>query len=80
MRVFPNPTSCVVQVEFEYEGDMPVKVYSPEGRLEREFSVRFAGNQGFVNLEGLANGLHIIVGFKGDKERLFEQKVVVQAN
>ena len=79
LRVFPNPTSCVVQVEFEYEGDMPVKVYSPEGRLEREFSVRFAGNQGFVNLDGLANGLHIIVGFRGDKERLFEQKVVVQA-
>ena len=59
---------------------MPVKVYSPDGRLERELSVRFAGNRGFLNLDGLANGLHIIVGFKGEKDRFFEQKVVVQAN
>ena len=80
LKVFPNPASCVVQVEFEYEGEMPVKIYSADGRLERALSVRFANKQGFVNLDGLANGLHVIVGFKGEKDRFFEQKVVVQAN
>ncbi|MCO6491559.1 MAG: hypothetical protein J5I98_24295 [Phaeodactylibacter sp.] len=79
LNVFPNPTSCAVQIDFEYEGVMPVKVYSLDGRLERELSVRFANSQGFVNLAGLANGLHVIVGFNGEKERFFERKVVVQA-
>ena len=79
-KVFPNPTSCAVQIELAYEGEMPVKIYSADGRLERALSVRFANKQGFVNLDGLANGLHVIVGFKGEKDRFFEQKVVVQAN
>ncbi len=79
LKVFPNPTSCAVQIELEYEGEMPVKAFSADGRLEREFTVRFTNNQGFLNLAGLANGLHIIVGFRGEKERIFERKVVVQA-
>jgi len=77
-KVFPNPTTCAVQVEYVFEGEMPVKIYSADGRLERSFSARFTDNQTFLNLDGLANGLHFIVGYNEEKGRAFERKIILQ--
>ena len=79
-HLFPNPTNCVVQIEFAFEGEMPVKIFGTDGRLEQSLVARFADNQAFIDLGGLANGLHLIVGYKSGKERFFEEKVILQGN
>lgn len=75
-RVFPNPTNCAVQLEFDYEGDLAVRVIAMDGRMVRSSTLTFRNNQSFINLNGLNDGIYTIVGFESKKKRVFEAKVL----
>ncbi|MEZ4954680.1 MAG: T9SS type A sorting domain-containing protein [Saprospiraceae bacterium] len=77
INIFPNPTSCAVQINFDFEGEMPIKVYSSDGREVLTLLVNFSQNQTFINLEGLPKGAYLIVGLKGKKERFFAKKIML---
>ena len=78
VKVFPNPTSCMVQVTLDYEGELPVKVVAMDGRVMRSTTMTFHDQKGFVNLTGLSNGIYTIVGYEAPKQRTFKAKVMVQ--
>ena len=76
--VFPNPTSCAVQLEVDLEGRLPIQVVAGDGRVVLSRELEFVDNLALLDLGGLPNGVYIVVGYKGPKERLFSEKVVVQ--
>ncbi|MCB9301112.1 MAG: hypothetical protein H6566_10725 [Lewinellaceae bacterium] len=76
-NIFPNPTNCAAQVEYDFEGIMPVKVFSSDGRLVLTLNLEFIDKQAFINTSGLSNGIYNIVGFDGKKNRFFEGKLAV---
>lgn len=77
INIFPNPTNCAMQINFDFEGEIPVKVYSSDGREVLSLIVNFSNQQAFVNLDGLSKGMYLIVGWKGKKERFFEKKIML---
>ncbi len=80
-NIFPNPTNCVAQVEFDFEGEMPVRVFASDGRMVQSMSLEFIENRAFVDLSGLVSGVYAIVGFAGEKgKNVFEGKVVVDGS
>ncbi len=79
-RVFPNPATCSIQIDLDFEGTIPVKVFASDGRLAISRELEFMNKSAFMDLSSLPNGLYTIVGFAGQKDRIFENKVVVQGN
>ncbi|MEK7254127.1 MAG: vanadium-dependent haloperoxidase, partial [Bacteroidota bacterium] len=44
-HIYPNPTTCAVQVELDFEGIIPVKIYASDGRLVRSEELEFVDKQ-----------------------------------
>jgi|APTNR8051073442_1049403.scaffolds.fasta_scaffold01524_9 hypothetical protein len=76
-HIYPNPTTSVVQIDLEFEGKIPVKVFSADGRLVMSLELEFINKVAFVDLGTLTNGLYLIVGFAEKKGRIFEEKVLL---
>ncbi len=74
--IFPNPAQCMVNIEYDFEGEMPIQVFRNDGKLIRTTTVSFENDQAYLNLGDLDGGVYILVGFSGN-ERLFTEKVVV---
>lgn len=75
-QIFPNPTTCVVQLEMEYNGIMPVEVYAVDGRLVMSRNLVFAGNQALLDMDALGSGIYTVVGKDGNGGKVFSEKVV----
>jgi hypothetical protein len=75
-NVFPNPTTCVTQIEMDYEGVLPVQVFSMEGRLMLTNNLAFIGNQAILDLSTLPSGMYVIIGTDENGNRLFNEKIV----
>lgn len=75
-RIFPNPTRNVVQLEMDYEGAMPVKVYAADGRLVLDTELFFSGKQALLDLRDAGSGVYTIVAKDVQGNRLFEEQVV----
>ena len=76
-KVFPNPSSCGVQINFEFEGPMMLQLYQSNGQLLRSFELVFTGNTAYVDLDDLNPGIYILVGGDREEEALFQEKVVM---
>ncbi len=77
MGIYPNPASCGVQLTFEVEGQIPIRIYASDGRLVCTHELTFTDKTAYLNLCELSSGLYTIVGFEGKKNRVFEGKVMV---
>lgn len=75
-NLFPNPTSCVVQIEYPMEGKMPVRVYHADGRLGISTEIEFVGGMSILDLSGLAAGLYKVVGEAENGDRKFVKNVL----
>jgi hypothetical protein len=75
-RIFPNPTMSVVQLEMDFDGAMPIKVYAADGRLVADQTLQFVGNQALLDLRALGAGVYTVVGLDAQGKRRFEEKVV----
>lgn len=75
-RIFPNPTECVVQVEYDIDGNLPVRVYHSDGRLALSTELAFTGGQTILDLSALAAGVYIVVGLDENGDRRFSERVV----
>ena len=76
LLVYPNPSTCVVNIDYEYEGAVTVQVFQMDGKMVSEAVVDFYNNRAVVNLCSTANGMYILRGADGDKV-LFSEKVVL---
>jgi hypothetical protein len=76
--IYPNPTaSCIVNVDFQYEGTMPIQIYQMDGRLVKETEVVFDENHAFLNLGDTASGVYFVKGFDANGNLIFTEKVVL---
>ncbi len=75
-HAFPNPTNSVVQLELDFEGELPVQVVAADGKIVRSSILNFNNNSAFINLTGLSDGVYTIVGYEGEKDRKFKVKIV----
>ncbi|MEI6412186.1 MAG: DUF6851 domain-containing protein [Bacteroidota bacterium] len=74
-NIFPNPSSSAVQIEADYEGNMPVRVYFMDGRLAVSTDLFFTEGRAVLDLTGLSAGMYVVVGLDGEGHRRFEEKV-----
>lgn len=74
-NIFPNPTTCVVQIEADYEGIMPMKIYQGDGRLVLSSDIQFVEGKALLDLTGLSTGVYVVVGMDTEGNRLFQEKV-----
>ncbi len=74
-RIFPNPTTCVAQIEADYEGQVSVEVYMADGRLAMTTELIFADNIAMLDLRNLSVGIYVVLGRNGAGERVFRERV-----
>ncbi len=75
-NLFPNPSTCAVQIEYEIDGSMPVRVYDISGRLALRTDLAFAERRAILNLETLAPGVYVVIGLDDKGAKRFQTKVV----
>jgi len=75
-NVFPNPTTCALQIEYDLEGIMNLEVYNLNGRLLQSFSLDFSDKRVALDLGDFPSGVYLVVGSDAAGNRLFEEKVV----
>ena len=75
-NIFPNPTTCVAQIELDYEGNLPVQIHAADGRMMVSTNLEVVGNQAIINLSSLPAGLYVVSGTDENGNRLFVEKVV----
>lgn len=75
-NIFPNPTTCVVQVEAEYEGDMSVQIFQSDGRLALTAGLNFLDKMSLLDLTDLSAGVYIAIGTDRQGNRVFQEKIV----
>lgn len=75
-NLFPNPTTCVVQIEAEYEGDMSIQVFQADGRLAMVKDLNFVENTALLDLTDLGAGVYMVVGKDAKGEKRFQEKVL----
>ena len=76
LKIFPNPTDCTIQIEFNFPGVVDTKVYQSDGRLVLSRALDFSNQRALLNLGEIPTGIYFIAGFDAEGERLFEQKVL----
>ncbi|MFK7905854.1 MAG: T9SS type A sorting domain-containing protein, partial [Chitinophagales bacterium] len=75
-NIFPNPTTCALQIEYDLEGVMNLEVYNLNGRLLQSFNLDFSDKRVALNLGDFPSGVYLVVGSDAAGTRLFEEKVV----
>ena len=75
--VYPNPSSCVVNIDYEYDGEILVQIYQIDGKFVTEKVAVFNNNRAFVDLCEAANGTYILKGFDENGDVLFTEKIVL---
>lgn len=74
--LFPNPTTCVVQIELPFEGKLPLKVYHSDGRLALDSKLDFIGKQALLDLTTLSSGVYFVIVTDEAGKRVIEERVV----
>ncbi len=74
--LFPNPTACALQIDFEYVGAFTLEVFTLGGQLIKSYQMENFNTKASVNLLDMDTGVYIVVGKDGEGELLFEEKVV----
>lgn len=75
-RVFPNPTTSVVQIEMPFDGKMPVEIFAMDGRLVLTTTISFTGNQALLDMSGLGKGVYKVTGKNAAGDKVLEEKVL----
>ncbi len=76
LKLFPNPTNCLVNIEYDFDGEMEVDIFQIDGRLVRKETVTFIDQLAILNVGELPFGVYVIVGKDANGERIFEEKVI----
>ncbi len=74
-NIFPNPTTCMVQIEADYEGTLLVQVFGADGRLAVTADLDFQDKTTLLDLTNLSVGVYIVVGMDGAGQRIFQEKI-----
>ena len=77
LTIFPNPSSCVVNINYEYEGETLIQIYQIDGKLVTEKTVVFDNNRAVVDLCDTANGTYVLKGSDGNDKVLFTEKIIL---
>lgn len=77
LNIYPNPANCLMQVEYVWEGKMPVDVYTRDGRFVKSMDLDFSNNRTLLDVMDLTAGVYVVVGRYGKEgKKVFEEKVV----
>lgn len=74
--MFPNPTDCVVQIELDYKGRMPVRIFQTDGRLMATTELEFVENRALLDVRALGTGVYLVVGEDENGKRRFWEKLI----
>ncbi len=70
-RIFPNPVTGSLIVRFETEMDqLPMQIYSIDGRLMRTEIVDFSFNEGRLRVDDLAQGHYLLRMFNTENQQI----------
>jgi hypothetical protein len=75
-NIFPNPTTCVAQIEAEYERALVVQVFGADARLVLTTDINFLDKTALLDLAGLSAGIYLVVGTDGNSRRILQEKIV----
>ena len=76
-KVYPNPASCLVNIDYDFEGAVEAEVFQSDGQMVSQVTLNFFNKQALLTLEKLPFGVYIIVGRDQDGKRLFEEKIII---
>lgn len=78
INIYPNPTDCLITIEYEHDGPLSVQVFQIDGKLMLDNSVFFSDNKGHMDLNGLSQGIHVIVLRDNEESIVHQDKVVLK--
>ncbi|MEZ4883924.1 MAG: T9SS type A sorting domain-containing protein [Chitinophagales bacterium] len=75
-HIFPNPTACALQIEYDLTKMKTIEVYHIDGRLLKSIELTNSDNRVSVDLGDLLAGVYVVVAKDASGNRLIEEKVV----
>lgn len=75
--LYPNPAGCLVNIDYNYEGNMAIQIYNIDGKFIQNKTVTFNDNRAHLNLGHLTKGTYIVKGFNENGILIFTEKVLV---
>lgn len=75
-KIFPNPTDCVVEINYDFDGSMPIRVFAADGRLALRTELTFFDGQAILDLSNVPGGVYLVEALDENKERRFVEKVL----
>jgi len=76
-KIFPNPTSCGITIQFEQDGMLEAQLFQADGKLVLTTHLNFDNNEAYLNIEQLTGGIYILAAQSEDGEVIFQNKIVV---
>lgn len=75
-HLFPNPTTCVSQLEVDYNGLMDIQVFQADGRLTHTTRLTLTDHTAMLDLSALTPGVYMVRGFDSAGNRILQEKVL----
>ncbi|MCB0497081.1 MAG: DUF4832 domain-containing protein [Cyclobacteriaceae bacterium] len=67
IQTYPNPVGNMLTIKTElYPGVYQVRIMQPDGRVVKDMSLKISGNNASFSLDGIENGVYILVVTKED--------------
>ncbi|MFT4533516.1 MAG: hypothetical protein ACJA1A_001067 [Saprospiraceae bacterium] len=75
-KVFPNPTTCGIVIQYEKEGSFSIQVFQIDGKILLDTVLNFENGQAYLDLEKFHEGIYIVVVRDMDEKIVLYDKVV----
>ncbi len=75
VKIYPNPATNTLNIEYEFAGRLTVKVFRADGRMIRSQVLDFSGSVAQMDFKDILPGVYYIIATDGDGVHHFIEKV-----
>ncbi len=76
-RLYPNPTTDLLVIEYGFAGEMSVEIFRVDGRCAQVAVLDFTAGQAVLSLENLPQGVYLVQVTDQEGRRHFVERIVV---
>ncbi len=76
VKIYPNPTANILNIEYEYAGSLTAKVFHADGRVVRSQVLDFSGAMAQMDLKDVVPSVYYIIASDEEGVHHFIEKVV----
>ncbi len=75
-KIFPNPSSDVLNIAYQFSGELTVQIFRADGRLLRSAELSFANDAAVLTLNEEVQGVYLLIATDEQGKRHFVERIV----